>query len=664
MFSYRLKTSFLILFLPAMAAAQTDSAGMDELVISGTLKPVKRSESPVPVETLTRSFLRANPGPNIFESLQMVNGLQPQVNCNVCSAGDIHINGMEGPYTLVTIDGMPLMSSLGTVYGLMGIPNSLLQRVEVIRGAASALYGSEAMAGVINLITREPGNKTRWTADYSLSSDAEHSLDLGAGYRIGKLRMLSSLHGFSMSRPFDRNGDGFADIPVQQRYSFFQKMSLPLADGRKASFAFRRFGEYRWGGQMQWEEQFAGTDSVYGERIRTGRTELLGAIELGVLGRPRWQFSFIDHRQGSVYGLLPFNARQSIFFSQFLWDGTFRGWQWLAGLPFRFTRYDDNTPVTAQVQRMPLPGAFVQLEKEWNRSWRSNFSLRSDYDAVHGWVWSPRLALQYKPSGSPHNLRFNIGSGYRVVNVFTEDHAALSGSRRVVFREALDPERSWSGLLSYVRTFTGRRAFFRWESSMFYTRFGNKIVADYFTHPDQVMYENLDGFALSRGLSMDFERQHRSGQRINLGITLLDVSLTEADSTGTMRIEQQVHTPPFSASLQFHQPLNRHWSLDVNGRLFSPMRLPIVPNDFRPEYSPWHGLLNLQFIRKSRSGTEFYAGIRNLLNFTPRDPLLRPFDPFDKETGLNNPNGYTFDASYNYASMQGRRVFVGVRRQF
>jgi outer membrane receptor for ferrienterochelin and colicins len=441
-------------------------------------------------------------------------------------------------------------------------------------------------------------------------------------------------------------------------------MSLPLADGRKASFAFRRFGEYRWGGQMQWEEQFAGTDSVYGERIRTGRTELLGAIELGVLGRPRWQFSFIDHRQGSVYGLLPFNARQSIFFSQFLWDGKFRGWQWLAGLPFRFTRYDDNTPVTAQVQRMPLPGAFVQLEKEWNRSWRSNFSLRSDYDPVHGWVWSPRLAMQYKPSGSPHNLRFNIGSGYRVVNVFTEDHAALSGSRRVVFREALDPERSWSGLLSYVRTFTGRRAFFRWESSMFYTRFGNKIVADYFTHPDQVIYANLDGFALSRGLSMDFDRQHRSGQRINLGITLLDVSLTEADSTGTMRSEQQVHTPPFSASLQFHQPLNQNWSVDLNGRLFSPMRLPIVPNDYRPEYSPWHGLLNLQFIRKSKDGMELYFGVRNLLNFTPRDPLLRPFDPFDKETGLNNPNGYTFDASYNYASMQGRRVFVGYRMQF
>ena len=131
-----------------------------------------------------------------------------------------------------------------------------------------------------------------------------------------------------------------------------------------------------------------------------------------------------------------------------------------------------------------------------------------------------------------------------------------------------------------------------------------------------------------------------------------------------MRSEQQVHTPPFSASLQFHQPLNRNWSLDLNGRLFSPMRLPIVPNDYRPEYSPWHGLVNLQFIRKSRSGTEFYAGIRNLLNFTPRDPLLRPFDPFDKETGLNNPNGYTFDASYNYASMQGRRVFVGYRMHF
>jgi len=662
MFSWELKIGLLLCLLPATAWSQSDSGQLSELVISGTLRAVKRSESPVPVETLTRSFLRANPSPNIFESLQMVNGLQPQVNCNVCSAGDIHINGMEGPYTLVTIDGMPLMSSLGTVYGLMGIPNSMLQRVEVIRGAASALYGSEAMAGVINLITREPGNKTRWTADYSVTSHAELGLDLGAAYRIGKLRVLSSVNGFSMSRPFDHNGDGFADIPVQQRYSLFQKISLPGSSWGKATFAIRRFGEYRWGGQMHWEEQFAGTDSVYGERVCTGRTEVLGSVDFTNPGKLRWQFSYIDHKQQSVYGLMSFDARQRIFFSQLLWNIEHRGWQWLAGLPFRYTHYDDNTPVTAQAQSIPLPGVFVQLEKVWNHQIRSNLSLRCDYDRVHGLIWSPRLALQFKPG--KHNLRFNLGSGYRVVNVFTEDHAALTGSRRVVFREALNPERSWSTLLSHNRTLGFRRSFLILESSLFYTRFRNKIVADYFSHPDQVIYTNLNGFAISRGCSVNLEHRHRSGQRLSLGVTLLDVGLSEADSLGVLRREQQVHTPPFSGSLQFHQPLNDFWSADINGRLFSPMRLPVVPNDFRPEYSPWHGLINLQLIRNGKHGIEWYFGVRNLLNFMPQDPLLRPFDPFDKEIGLNNPNGYTFDASYNYASMQGRRIFLGLRRQF
>jgi outer membrane receptor for ferrienterochelin and colicins len=104
-------------------------------------------------------------------------------------------------------------------------------------------------------------------------------------------------------------------------------------------------------------------------------------------------------------------------------------------------------------------------------------------------------------------------------------------------------------------------------------------------------------------------------------------------------------------------------SFDLSGQIYSPMRLPILPNDFRPEYSPWFGLMNLQVSKKFKKGIESYIGVKNLLNFLPKNPIIRPFDPFDKTANdpINNPNAYTFDPSYNYAPMLGRRIYAGIR---
>src|SRR5690606_28364296 len=104
-------------------------------------------------EVYNKAFLRCNPTPSLFESLQMINGVRPQLNCNVCSTGDIHMNGLEGAYTMILLDGMPIVSGLASVYGLTGIPGSLIERIEVVKGPASALYGSEAVGGIINVIT-------------------------------------------------------------------------------------------------------------------------------------------------------------------------------------------------------------------------------------------------------------------------------------------------------------------------------------------------------------------------------------------------------------------------------------------------------------------------------------------------------------------------------
>ena len=205
----------------------SSNTSLDEVVISGTMKEVSKLESPVPVEVYSAKFFKSNPTPSIFESLQNVNGVRPQLNCNVCNTGDIHINGLEGPYTMVLMDGMPIVSGLSTVYGLTGIPQSLIERVEVVKGPASTLYGSEAVGGLINIITKKPSSSPLVSADVFATGWGEVNTDLGLRYNLGeKVQSLLGVNYFNYQNPIDNNHDGFTDVTLQNRISVFNKFSI------------------------------------------------------------------------------------------------------------------------------------------------------------------------------------------------------------------------------------------------------------------------------------------------------------------------------------------------------------------------------------------------------------------------------------------------------
>lgn len=221
-------------------------ASLGEVVVSGTLKPVAKSESPVPVDIYTPNFFKQAASPSLFDGLRMANGIRPQITCNVCAVGDIRINGLDGPYTMVLIDGMPIVSALSTVYGLQGIPASLIERVEVVKGPASTLYGSEALAGVINIITRDPNCAPAFSADLQTNSYGEWNADVGLGFRAGNAAGLLSGNLSHLGRRWDVNGDGFTDVPTLTRYSAFGKMSWSRQRNRLASLSARyRFSAIR-----------------------------------------------------------------------------------------------------------------------------------------------------------------------------------------------------------------------------------------------------------------------------------------------------------------------------------------------------------------------------------------------------------------------------------
>ena len=131
------------------------SYSIDQVVVTGTLKESFLKVSPVKVQVISSSFLKKTPTNNIMEIIETVNGVQKQINCGVCGTSDIHINGMEGPYSLILIDGMPIMSSLSTVYGLMEF-RLYYQTNRNNKRPEFTLYGTEAVAGVINIITHRP----------------------------------------------------------------------------------------------------------------------------------------------------------------------------------------------------------------------------------------------------------------------------------------------------------------------------------------------------------------------------------------------------------------------------------------------------------------------------------------------------------------------------
>lgn len=657
-------------------AIEEDVSQLEAVVVTGTMKEVTRMNSSIPVEVYSPSFFLKNPTPNIFESLSLVNGVQPQINCNVCNTGDIHINGLEGPYTMILIDGMPIVSSLATVYGLAGIPNSLVKRMEIVKGPASTLYGSEAVGGVINIITQDPTTVPKLKVDAFGTTLGEYNLDLSAGLKVKKSASVLGINYFNYNQKKDVNKDNFTDVTLQNRISLFNKWSFHRASEKNFSLAGRYIYENRWGGELSWTPAFRGSDQIYAESIYTHRAEVIGNYQFNSRSPFFVDYSYNYHKQDSYYGTVKYLAHQQVGFAQLRWNKKLGNHDLLTGLPFRYIFYDDNTVSTSTLEGVNqpdvtyLPGIFVQDEIQVSNTFTTLAGLRYDRHNVHGNIFTPRLSLKYSPN--PNNtIRLTGGSGYRIVNLFTEDHAALTGSREVEIETDLKPEQSWNVNLNYARNLILTKGFVNLDASLFYTYFTNKIVADFITDPNKIIYNNLDGYAISRGVTLNADIAFANSLKIISGVTLMDVfQINNLNETETKI--QQLQAPGFSGTFTISYTLGSSVTVDVTGRVTGPMLLPVVPHDYRPAESPWFGLINLQVSKTINKTLEVYGGIKNLLNFIPKDPLLHPDDPFDRAGGKyfdadgnprpeTNPYGYTFDTTYNYAPLQGIRGLVGLR---
>ena len=290
---------------------------------------------------------------------------------------------------------------------------------------------------------------------------------------------------------------------------------------------------------MNWTKADRGKDQIYGESIYTSRFEIFGNYLINK--NLSLYFSFNDHYQNSVYGLNYFNANQTVGFGQFIWTNSFKKHNLLVGLAYRYTYYDDDTTATYNEKlfsNLPsnthLPGIFFQDELKFNEYQSLLFGLRYDYNSLHGDIVTPRINYKLNNVDKSTILRLSFGSGYRVAQIFTEDHAALTGARDVVFLEELNPERSWNFNANLLKKLYFKQgALLDIDFSIFYTKFSNKIIPKYDLDPTKIIYSNLVGTSTNQGASLNLNLLIQNGIRLNLGTTFIDSFIKEENFKST-----------------------------------------------------------------------------------------------------------------------------------
>ncbi len=633
---------------PVTLVLRPDPVRLEALTVTGTMQRGSVKESPVKVEVVPARVLQRTATNNLMEAIQFVNGLYSQVDCGVCYTNNIRINGMEGPYTAILIDGMPLMSSLASVYGLNGINPALIEQIEIVKGPASTLYGSEAMAGVVNVITKDARFAPRLALDVSATSEAEGNVDFAVASEPGDLSGFVSGNVAYNQRFVDGNGDGFSDFPLTRRGVLFAKVDRSSDGVRRGGLSARYLFEDRFGGVRGWTAADRGSDRVYGESIVTNRAELIGSWLPSWSDAARFEGSYTWHDQSSYYGDTEFQASQHVGFGNALWGSRVGRHNLLVGATARYLRYDDNTPATTEADTRLVPGVLIQDEVRWSGGSSALAGLRADVYGEHGLVFSPRLALKVEPFDHTA-FRLNAGTGFRAVNLFTEDHAALTGARDVVIVSELRPERSRSLTVNLNQIVEFGPNPMMIDVDVFHTRFSNKILPDYDQDPALIVYDNLDGHAVSRGVAVslnqnvDFDRFLYS-----LGVTLQDVYTVREGVR-----EQEFFAPRTrgvaSATYNFR---GVPATVDYTGSVTGPMRLPAYDEPFsRPERSPTYTMHNVQGTWRTGAGAEFYLAVKNVLDYVQPSPLIDPSDPF----------GDSFDTAYVYGPLRGRHLMLGFR---
>lgn len=420
------------LLAPAAAYAQdlpAESAETAEDIIVQTTRSGRRvQDEPVRVEVLNREEIEEKilmrPG-NVAMILSETGGVRVQVTSPALGAANIRVQGMDGRYTSLLADGLPLYGQASAL-GLLQIPPTDLGQVEVIKGAASALYGPSALGGVINLVSRRPGYALE--SEVLLNATSRDGQDITAYSAAPLSESLggSITGGYHRQDTRDIDGDGWIDVPGYDRWTVRPRLFWEGGDGAKAFLTVGAMTEKRVGGTLPGRTVPDGTEFRQTQDTDRFDAGLVAEMRVGdtISAHVRASAMRQDHRHR--YGPVSETDRHGSVFAELSLSGKAGGTAWVAGAAYQDDGFRSKTfPAFDYSYR--VPGVFGQLEQELGADLTLAGSARADFHNRYGTQFSPRLSLLYKPG--PWTIRASGGHGFYAPTPFVEEIDAAGLSR-------------------------------------------------------------------------------------------------------------------------------------------------------------------------------------------------------------------------------------------
>lgn len=402
---------------------------LDTVIVQATRSGRLAQDEPVKVELINREEIEEKaimrPG-NIATMVNETGGIRVQVTSPALGAANIRVQGLYGRYTSLLADGLPLYGGQASSLGLLQIPPTDLGRVEVIKGSASSLYGASALGGVINLVSRLPGDEAEGEVLFNLTSRDGQDLTAYGATPMSEQLSASVTLGAHRQTLEDFDGDGWIDIPAYERFTARPRLFWEGDNGATAYATVGFMTEDREGGTR--DGRIVPDGSFFPQNQDT--TRLDGGLKVDVpfsdtvSGQVRGSFMTQehDHRFGT---LLEIDQHDSTLIEASL-AGQYNGTNWVAGIALQSEQYTSETFPLFNYD-YDVPGFFGQLDHDLSADLSVSFSGRLDDHSSFGTQFSPRASVLYRPGD--WTIRASLAEGFFAPTPFVEEIEAAGLSR-------------------------------------------------------------------------------------------------------------------------------------------------------------------------------------------------------------------------------------------
>ncbi len=404
-------------------------AKMDAVLVTATRSGRVAQDAPMRVETINREEIEEKaimrPG-NIATMVNETGGIRVQVTSPALGASNVRIQGLYGRYTQILADGLPLYGGQASSLGLLQIPPTDLRRVEVIKGSASSLYGGSALGGVINLISRRPGDEPEGEILFNLTSRDAQDVTVYGATPINDQLGLSLTAGAHRQSQQDFDGDGWIDMPEYKRVTARPRFFWDNQTGSRVYGTLGFMEESRTGGTRDGATVPNGMPFVQAQDTRRIDGGLIGETELTdtLTGQLRASGMVQDHDH--QFGDVAEEDRHESYLLEASISGALEQTNWVAGLAWQSDTYTSDT-YPAFDYTYDVPGIFSQIDHDLTTDLSVSFSARLDDHSNYGTQFSPRGSLLYRPGD--WTIRASLAEGYFAPTPFVEEIEASGLSR-------------------------------------------------------------------------------------------------------------------------------------------------------------------------------------------------------------------------------------------